>query len=383
MSFLASQPRYLRKSARLAVPIGFTAVILLICGSCGGGGSSSSSKSNGLPAGSCTFSTGDHSCTMQHDSTTRHYVVHVPPQYVQNSSALIVALHPAPGTDTGFAQLSGWSSYADALPSPQPAVIYPQGLLTAGSAAETPHPAWNAFFSCRIFPQPCPDDSDFIRQIILTAQANIHMDPNKVYVTGFSLGSLMTGRVAVDHADLVAAVAQYEFPLDVEDGLGGTPIPSAGAKGHVAALYIDGDHAGGPNVCGYALPPQPNGSLYQSSVDQDMAYWTNSQNNNCSVLSTTSNFCTGAYTSSGWGIQTALTEKHASSCSHGADVQIYKLLGGTHTYYCSNNSGCSPVVHFNNSVCDSTTPCNSNLNSTTGTTLNDIIWNFFVAHPKQ
>ncbi len=64
----------------------------------------------------------------------------------------------------------------------------------------------------------------------------------------------MTGRVAVDHADLVAAVAQYEFPLDVEDGLGGTPIRAAGANGLVAALYIDGDHAGGPNVCGYACP---------------------------------------------------------------------------------------------------------------------------------
>ena len=382
MNIIASQPRYLRTPTRLTSAIGFTAVILLICGSCGGGSSHSSSL-NALAAGSCTFNAGDNTCTMQHDSTTRQYVVHVPPHFVQNSSALIVALHPAPGTDTGFALLSGWSSYADALPSPQPAVIYPQGLLTAGNAVETPHSAWNAFFSCRIFPQPCPDDSDFIRQIILTAQADLHMDPNKVYVTGFSLGSLMTGRVAVDQADLVAAVAQYEFPLDVEDGLGGTPIPTAGANGKVAALYIDGDHAGGPNVCGFALPPQPNGSLYQSSVDQDMAYWTSAQNNNCSVLSTTSKFCTGAYDPSGWGIQTSLIEKHASSCSHGADVQIYKLLGGTHTYYCSNNSGCSAVVHFNNSVCSSTTPCNSNLNNSTGTTLNDIIWNFFVAHPKQ
>lgn len=379
------EPTALHKTALL--PIAFLALATLVMIGCGGGtgGGSSNPGSPTTPssAGSCAFNVGDNSCTMQHDNTTRHYIVHIPPQYVQNSSALIVALHPAPGTDSGFEQLSGWSAYADALPSPQPAVIFPQALLTAGTSTENAHPAWNAFFSCNIFPQPCPNDSDFIRQIILTAQTNIHMDPNKIFVTGFSLGSLMTGRIAVDHADLVAAVAQYEFPLDVEDGLGGTPIPTAGTKGAVSALYIDGDHSGGPNVCGFVRQPQPNGSLYQSSVDQDISYWTNPQNDNCSTVSTPSNFCTGAFDSQGFGIQTSLNEKHASGCSHATVVQVYKLLGGTHQYYCSNNSACSPVVNFSNMVCNSTTPCNPTLNSTTGTTLNDLIWKFFVAHPKQ
>jgi poly(3-hydroxybutyrate) depolymerase len=371
-----SKPAHRKKCAQLSGTVWLAAAILLICGSCGGGSSNSS-------AGSCTFNPGDNTCSMQHDNTVRQYLVHIPPKYVQNSSALIVALHASGGSDTGFESLSGWSTYADSLPSPQPAVIYPQSLLTSGGGPEGPHAAWNTFFACQIFPQPCPDDSDFVRQIILTAQASIHMDSNKVFVTGFSLGSLMAGRVAVEQADLVAAVAQYEFPQGVADGLGGTPIPNVGGRGQVSVLLIDGDHAGAPNICGFALPPQPNGSLFQGSVDQEMSYWTSAQNDNCSTFSTPSNFCTGAYIPQGWGIQTSLTEKLATGCSHATAVQIYKLVGGVHQYYCSNNSGCGAPVNFNNSVCDSMTPCNSNLNRATGTTLNDIIWTFFATHPKQ
>jgi poly(3-hydroxybutyrate) depolymerase len=185
----------------------------------------------------------------------------------------------------------------------------------------------------------------------------------------------MASRVGVEQSDLIAAIASYEYPLVLQQGTGGTSIPNA--KSPVAALYIDGDHPSSPDICGFQ-----SGSVFQSSVDQDMSYWTSSANNNCSALDTSSNFCTGQYDAQGLGIQTSLTEKRASNCSNGTDVQVYKLIGGAHTYYCSNNSGCSPVVNFNNSVCNSVTPCNSNLNSTTGTTLNDVIWKFLDSHPK-
>lgn len=350
--------------------------IALVLASCGSGSpSTSSSSGQGLPPSACSYNPGDNSCTMQHDNTTRNFLVHVPPKFVAGSSPLIVALHPSQTSAAAFESMSGWSQYVDQLPSPEPAVVYPQSLDTAGTPTEPSHLAWNNFFSCSIFPQPCPDDSDFVRQVILTLQANLRMNSKAVYVTGFSLGSLMAARIGIDHSDLIAAVGAYEYPTGTTDGLGGAPIPNA--AGPVSVLYIDGDHVSLPDVCGYLA----SGNL-QSSLDQAMTYWTNSQNDHCSTFDTQANFCTGQYDAQGFGIQTTLTEKLASGCASGTVVQAYKLIGGRHTYYCSNNSGCSPVINFNNSVCDAVTPCNPQLNSTTGTTLNDVIWKFFEAHSK-
>ena len=341
--------------------------------SCGTGRSPVSVSQTGQI--SCTYNAGDNSCTMAHDNTSRQFIVHVPPTFVANSSALLVALAPSRTSNTAFETMSGWSHYADSLPSPQPVVVYPQPLLTAATSTEDAHLAWNTFFSCSIFPPPCPNDSDFIRQIILAVQAHMHTDAKATYVTGFSLGSLMSSRVAVEQADVIAAVGAYEFPLTTVSAPGGTSIPNVAVP--VSALYIDGDHSGVPNVCGFLSGPS-----FQSSVDQDITYWANAQNNNCSGFDTTASFCTGQYDTAGDGVQTSLIEKHSSNCSSGAAIQVYKLLGGAHTYYCSSNSGCGPVVSFANSACSATTPCNSFLNSTTGTTLNDIIWKFFAAHRK-
>ncbi len=349
--------------------------ISLLLASCGTRSPAVSASQGSQGSASCAYNSGDNSCTMVHDNATRQFLVHVPPKFVANSSALIVALAPSRTSNAAFETMSGWSHYADSLPSPQPIVVYPQALLTAPTSTEDAHLAWNTFFACSIFPQPCPNDSDFIRQIILITQTHMHPNTKATYVTGFSLGALMASRVAIEQSDLVAAVAAYEFPLGTTDGLGGAPIPNATAP--VSALYIDGDHSGVPNICGYL-----SGSNFQSSVDQDISYWSSGQNDSCSGFDTSLSFCTGQYNTTGDGIQTSLTEKHSSGCSSSTDLQVYKLIGGQHTYYCSNNSGCSPVVAFNNTACDATTPCNPQLNSATGTTLNDIIWNFLEAHPK-
>jgi poly(3-hydroxybutyrate) depolymerase len=65
-----------------------------------------------------------------------------------------------------------------------------------------------------------------------------------------------------------------------------------------------------------------------------------------------------------------LSEKHASSCKSGVAVQFYKLQGGRHAWYAvpMNVAGSAPY--------------NPLFDSTVGITTNDILWNFFAAHPK-
>ena len=72
----------------------------------------------------------------------------------------------------------------------------------------------------------------------------------------------------------------------------------------------------------------------------------------------------------GHGNITAVVEKDATSCSARAEVRVYKVIGGIHTWY--------PVpMNVSGQL-----PFNPDFNSSMGTTTTDIFWNFFSTHPK-
>ena len=50
------------------------------------------------------------------------------------------------------------------------------------------------------------DDSGFLRNLIVTLTAEFRVNPNMVYVAGFSSGAQMAERVGVEISDLVAAI---------------------------------------------------------------------------------------------------------------------------------------------------------------------------------
>jgi len=333
------------------------AVILLSCG----GSLQSRNNSGGPSPGSCDFQAGG-SCTLIAGGVTRQYQLFIPSSY-KTGNALVIALHPATGTGAQFEASSQLDSEASQHGF---AIAYPTALL--GSQA---HTVWNGYFSASAFSGTPPDDVGFIRALINNLQFNLHPDPKHIYVTGFSLGSLMTERVGVEISDLVAAIAPYEYNLyGYGAGTANTTVPRTIAP--ISVLVIDGSHTGLPNICGYQL----NGNVL-ASIDNDMSYWSGPNANSCSSFDTTASFCTGAFDPvTGEGIQTTLTEKYATSCGQGTVVQAYKLMGGQHGWYGSTiftNTNCSAA---------SSPPCNTSFNHSTGMNLNDIIWNFFAAHPK-
>ena len=65
-----------------------------------------------------------------------------------------------------------------------------------------------------------------------------------------------------------------------------------------------------------------------------------------------------------------MIEKHASGCKGGAEVQYYRLEGGVHLWYTAPMNVAGQV------------PFNPDFGAATGTTTDDILWKFFVAHPK-
>ncbi len=347
------------------------ACIALLFSSCGGGNVTTNTSAAAPTAmetspgptpvpGSCNYQTGGD-CTIIVSGVTRKYRLHIPTRFQRGTSALVIALHPSSSTGPGFEQLSQLDLKSDQVGF---AVAYPTALVGAQG-----HTVWNGYFSAGAFSGKPPDDVGFIRALINTLLVNLKPNSKRVFATGFSLGALMTHRVGVEVSDLVAAIAPYEYPLY---GYGSTVanhlVPRAADP--ISVLMIQGSHGGLPNVCGYRL----NGNVL-ASMDDNVAYWTGSQANDCTAADTQAKFCTGSFTSTGYGIQTTLTEKTATSCHLGVTVKAYKLVGGGHVWY-------PPTTLLNIPPGTSLEPYNAHLTIQTGTDLNDVIWDFFATHPK-
>ena len=101
-----------------------------------------------------------------------------------------------------------------------------------------------------------------------------------------------------------------------------------------------------------------------ASQDQTFDYWTSNLADSCVSLDPPMPLCDGQ------GNVTAVVVKRGAVCRNGSTVTLYRLIGGRHIWY----GGLLNVP--------GQTPFNPALDAATGTTINDVIWNFFAAHPK-
>ena len=131
--------------------------------------------------------------TMTWDGVTRYYAVYLPVTLPANP-AMVLMLH---GTKfnvppTTIANLNwGWQSVADKY-----GFILVQPVSTYNPASQQWN--WNAYFMDAAFPAPAPDDSGFLRQLIVNVKAQYSVNPKQVYVAGFSSGAQMAERVGVN-----------------------------------------------------------------------------------------------------------------------------------------------------------------------------------------
>jgi polyhydroxybutyrate depolymerase len=281
---------------------------------------------------------------------TRNYLLHIPPNYQPNVSALVLALHPSRLAGPGMESLSQLSAKADRAGF---AVAYP-----SSENNNSGHSNWDIFYNDLTFtnfPTP-PDDVGFLRGLIQTLQANLHPDPKKIYVAGFSSGAFMAHRVGVQLSDLVAAVAAVEGSLHAALAGDNRNVPPALAP--VSVLILHGSADSSIPYCG-----EVSSSSTTASQDETFNYWTGAQANSCSTVNTSAALCVSGQPSS-------VTLKDATGCRANAEVKIYQLIGGNHQWYNTPMNQAAQV------------PFNPNLNASTGIVTDDIIWNFFASHPK-
>ena len=125
--------------------------------------------------------------------------------------------HGRSGTGEQFLQISGWREQADAVGL---VAVFPTGLRYRSLETGRLETGWNKFgFEDEVDlnvrpdgypPAPAPwpaDDVGFTDAMVNDLRAKLPIDTHRVYASGFSNGSGMTARLAVERSTTFAAAA--------------------------------------------------------------------------------------------------------------------------------------------------------------------------------
>lgn len=141
-----------------------------------------------------------------HQTLQRRYMVHLPPSFTtERARPLVMNLHGGSGTminAQGFTQMNPVADRNDFV------VVWPQGY---GSAP--PGYSW-ADGRNTSADQMGVDDVGFIRTLIDTLTVAYNIDPDRVYVCGFSNGGFMVQRLACELTGRFAAMASLGCSMD-------------------------------------------------------------------------------------------------------------------------------------------------------------------------
>ena len=175
--------------------------------------------------------------------------IHVPDSYVEGTNTpLVILLHGYSGS--GFWQ----EAYMNFL-----GVHEEYGFLYAypdGTVNQWGYRFWNATNACCDFGGTGVDDSGYLAALLDAIEANLTVDPRRVFFIGHSNGGFMSYRMACDHSERIAAICSLA-------GAAHKNPASCQATSPVHALQIHGTQ---DDVIFYA-GGQINGILYPGAIE--------------------------------------------------------------------------------------------------------------------
>lgn len=274
--------------------------------------------------------------TMTWDGVTRYYQLFVPTALPANPPMLLMlhgtsyAVPPANPSTENWSWQSSADQYGFILV--QPASTYNEN---------TGQWNWNDYFmdasftstevgTCTVPPATaCPDDAGFLRQLIVNLTSQYNVNPQQVFVTGFSSGAQMTERVGVEISDLVAAIAPTSGQLV------GQQVPPPTLPGNfVAPISVQEWHGTNDTElppCNYGTTKYSGVTYTLDTVDDTYNYWVSQ--NNCTTQQTTQPLCTSGQATQG------LSGNVATGCSQsGVEVQFIWEESVGHSWQSQNNT---------------------------------------------
>ncbi|MGD0807512.1 MAG: PHB depolymerase family esterase [Anaerolineales bacterium] len=270
------------------------------------------------PTTAATISPGDSERALTVDGMERSYFLHVPSDLAADQPVPLVLIFH--GFSGTGESMAITTGFDDLADTYGFLVVYPNGMGPVGATS------WNAGGCCGYAESNNLDEAAFVRKIISDLQTGARIDPKRIYATGFSNGAFLTYRLGCEMSDVLAAVAP----------VAGVLLNNPCQPQHpVSVLHI---HGMTDLSVPYAGSTTPAASGVFESVQQSIATWVHLDG------------CPSAPDLEQNGLTTHATY---APCKSGTTVELYTLQGIGHTW-----------------------PPNAILPAS------QIIWNFFVAHPK-
>ncbi len=281
---------------------------------------------------------GDHERLLEIGDLHRSYTIHVPPHYdATRPTPLVLALHGAATNGLMMANYSGLSKKADDAGF---IVVYPNGTGTGGLLL-----TWNSGGKRAGGPSKA-DDVGYLRKVLDDAATCVNVDPKRVYATGMSNGAMMCYRLANEMSDRIAAIAPVAGTIAIDNYHPKRAVPVIHFHGTADKLVpIEGPKDSAAGGFGFKSVPETMRIVVAR--------------NGCAKDPQATELPDTAHDG------TKVTRKVYAAKQGGADVVLYIIDGGGHTW-----PGHEMPVKF--------------LGKTTKQiSANDLIWDFFQKHPLK
>lgn len=234
--------------------------------------------------------------TMNYQSTTRSFLVHVPPGFTTAQSLpCVFNLH---GLGSDGPQQEFYSRMSETADTNNFIVVYPNGLSNSwNSGFQVPYNSW-------------PDDVGFISKIIDTMVVLYNINLNRVYSCGMSNGGFQSYRLACDLENRIAAIAGVTGTITELTAFNCTQSRK------VPVLHI---HGTVDPLVNY------NGSTGYKSVEETINFVRGK--NGCSADNDTIH-----YPDTDPNDSSTVERIRYVDCADGTEVWFYKITNGGHTW---------------------------------------------------
>jgi polyhydroxybutyrate depolymerase len=256
----------------------------------------------------------------------RVFRLHVPANYEKNdATALVLNFH-------------GYGATAESQEAYTRAVELSEvgGFVTASLQGLGDPARWHVWGP----QEQDPDDFAFVREVVDRLKSSLCVDSNRIFAMGMSNGGAMAFAVACELPETFAAVgAVAASPFPRGNCQGEQPIPVIALHG-TADIFVPFD-----------TPTSNRPGISSGSVRQNIRDWA--EHNGCDLESHS------------YAVTEDVRIETYKGCKDGADVNLYIVEGGGHTWPGSNPG--TPLLGRATMSIDATA----------------LMWDFFAKHPKR
>jgi polyhydroxybutyrate depolymerase len=286
---------------------------------------------------------GEEKVTTTSGGAERWYYRHVPPDYDGAApTPVVLDLHGYSEGAQVHLMMSNLGSYGDE-----------QGFITiTPQGTAEPIPRWDVGFDSK--------DYAFIGDLLDEVNETLCVDERRVFVTGLSNGAFMTSALVCKYGDRLAAAAPVAGIRAIDDCNPGRPIPVAAFHG-TADEFVSYNGGFGSGAARLPAPDGSNRTMAETSpqsrppdgpsVPETAAAWA--KRNGCQPKPIVEDV-------------TSDVKLTRFSCPEGADVYLYTVEGGGHSW---------PGSAFSKQVASVVGPTTDTISA------NEVMWTFFSAHP--